>query len=560
MNRAVLGINAYSHDAGAALIVDGRLVFASSEERFTRIKHTPVFPSRAIRAALHHAGLEPGDLDAVAFPWRRDMARIRKALYVLRRLPRSLAFLRERQEGLSPRLEFLRGVAGLADDLKEIGIVAPVHHIDHHLAHAVQAHRFGPADNAALLTVDGMGEWTAAAIWQAAGDRPTLLRSRSFPHSVGKFYSAITQHLGFRPESGEGKTMGLAPYGRDRLVDAMRTILQPDAERLYRVDLDAFDYPWGRARMTGDAFAEQFGPARGPHDPLEAGHQDLAFAAQVVLEEVMLEVARRLREKTGAKHLGLAGGTFLNCVLNARLRDEAGFATQFVFPAAGDAGAAAGAAAWVARMPRTELTNVYLGEAFGAGRIDQALEGRRFEIAGDPADVAAEALAKGQLVGWFSGRMEFGPRALGARSILADARDPEVHDRLNRTVKFREDFRPLAPAALLHKAAEWFEGVTPSPFMLETFQVREKFRQRIPSVVHVDGSARVQTVAEGDGHPAFLRLLERFEARTGVPLVVNTSFNVRGEPIVRTPEEALDLFERTALDLLVIEDRVLTKR
>jgi carbamoyltransferase len=281
---------------------------------------------------------------------------------------------------------------------------------------------------------------------------------------------------------------------------------------------------------------------------------------QAVLEETVLGMARRLRERTGASHLGLAGGLFLNCILNGRLAREAGFDSLYVFPAAGDAGAAAGAAAWVAGLERRTLRHAYLGDAGDdPATVARALGDRPHRVAADPAAVAAEALAAGRIVGWFSGRMEFGPRALGARSILADPRSPGIKDRLNAKVKFREAFRPFAPAVLEEAAGEWFADARPSPFMLLAFAARDRAREEVPGVVHVDGSARVQTVGRDDGHPAFRRLLEAFSARTGVPIVLNTSFNVRGEPIVRTPEEALACFDRTGMDLLVLGDRVVEK-
>ncbi len=550
-NRAVLGLNAYSHDAAVALVVDGRLVFAAEEERYDRTRHSAAFPREAIQAALAHAGLAPKDIDRVAFCWRKDMARARKALYVMSGLPFTLPFLRERPAGLPPRLAYLRSVKNLPRDLADAGIRAPVEYVDHHLAHAVQAHRFGPADDAAILTADGMGEWTATATWRAGRDGLVRLAERSYPQSLGKVYAAVTQHLGFSPDADEGKTMGLAPYGRPTLLDAFREIVRPDPLHLYRIDLKAFAYPRGRTAMAGEAFARRFGAARQPETPIEPRHEDLAYAVQAVLEETLLDVARRLE----GRHLCLAGGLFLNCALNGRLAREAGFESVSIFPAAGDAGAAAGAAARVAGMERAEFRDAMLGDAFDAKAIDTALGDHPRRIA-DPAATAAETLANGKVVGWFQGRMEFGPRALGARSILADPRDPGIKDRLNREVKFREGFRPFAPSVLEEALGDWFLSPRPSPFMLLTFPVRR--RAEIPGVVHVDGSARVQTVSR-DVQP-FRGLIEAFAARTGVPLVLNTSFNVRGEPIVRTPAEAIRCFERSGMDVLVMGDRVLEKR
>ncbi len=557
-NRVVLGLNAYSHDAGAALFLDGRLVFAAEEERFDATKHSPAFPRGAIAAALRFAGLEPRDIDQVAFCWKRGMGRGRKFAYVLRRFPRSLPFLRERPAGLPPRLQYLRTVRGLSRDLAALDIHAPITHVAHHRAHAAQAWLFGPADDAAILTADGMGEWTATATWHARRGELSCLARQSYPHSLGKVYAAVTQHLGFRPDSGEGKTTGLAAFGRDDLVAAFKPLVQAHPEDLYRVALDRFAYPLGKMRMAGPAFEALFGPPRAPESPLAPAHEDLAFALQRVIEDVVLAVARRLRAATGSTHLGLAGGLFLNCALNGRLRCEAGYNTVFAFPAAGDAGAAVGAGALVAGAPRVALTDVFWGDAVDATECDRALSTYPDVVVtdvDDPADWAATALANGKVIGWVQGRMEFGPRALGGRSILGDPRQATTRDHINAAVKFREGFRPLAPAVLDEEAAAWFEIDAPSPHMLFAAAAREQTRQRAPAVVHVDGTARVQTVADGP----LRAVLEGFHARTGVPILLNTSLNVRGQPIARTAQDALAVLDRSALDALVIGNRIVEK-
>ncbi len=558
-NRVVLGINAYSHDAAAVLFVDGAMVFAAEEERYDRVRHSAAFPRGAIQAALRHAGLEAGEVQQVAFCWRRDMARWNKALYVLARFPRSLPFLWERPEHMPHRVAYLSSIRGLGRDLAALGVTAPITYVPHHLAHAVQAHRFGPHDEAAVLTADGMGELTATATWSVSRDgEPRRLAQRCSPHSIGKVYAAVTQHLGFVPDADEGKTMGLAPYGRPTYLKAFGEMLHADPFGLYRVALKSFGYPMGHTTMAGPAFAAHFGPAREPEGKIEAAHEDLAFALQAVTEEVLLKIARDLKERSGHEHLGLGGGLFLNCVLNGRLAREAGFAETWNFPAAGDAGAAAGGAAYVAGAKRIELPHAYWGDAFDDSEIERALSGRGHRVA-DPAEAAAEALADGKMIAWFQGRMEFGPRALGARSILADPRDPAIKDKLNETVKFREGFRPFAPAVLQEAANDWFADGRPSPFMLLTSKVRPHAREQIPGVTHVDGTARVQTVARDNGQPEYRSLLEAFARRTGVPILLNTSLNVRGEPIARTPEEALAVFDRTALDVAVLGRYIVTK-
>ena len=321
-NSIVLGLNAYSHDAGAALLVNGQLVFAAEEERYDRVRHSAAFPRGAIAAALRHAGARPEDVHAVAFCWRKDMARLRKAFYVLARLPRSLPFLLQKPDGMPRRVTYLRSVARLEDDLRSAGVKAPVTYVDHHLAHAVCAHRFGPRDDAALLTADGMGEWTSTAAWTAQGGAPRQLDRQCYPHSLGKLYAAVTQHLGFCPDADEGKTMGLAPWGRPDLVETFRTVLQSQPKGFFRIDLKRFGYPWGHTLMGGERFERLFGPPREPESNILRRHEDLAFAAQACLEEVVLDMARRIRESSGQSHLGLAGGLFLNCVLNGRLARE----------------------------------------------------------------------------------------------------------------------------------------------------------------------------------------------------------------------------------------------
>lgn len=558
----VLGVHAFGHDAAAALLVDGVLVFAASEERYDRRRFSAAFPARAIAAALGHAGLAPADVDLVAFPWTRGMARGRKALHVLRGLPRSLAFLREPPDHVvGDRRGYLRAMASLPARLREAGLRAPVVRVPHHVAHAASAALVLPDATGAVVTADGMGEWTTAATWHVVRGRPVPLQRATYPHSAGKAYAAVTSWLGFVPEADEGKTMGLAAYGDPAAPAAAfgRSLLAPHPTRLLTVDLARFGFPWGEARLFGDAFVEALGPPRPPDAPLRPGDADLARGAQDAVEAFALGAARSALAATGAGVVGLAGGLFLNCRMNGRLARELPAAVH-PFPVAGDAGAAVGAAAWAhvraTGRPAAPLTTLRLGDAPRPEEVAAALG------ADDPGPTAPDALLDavaacidaGNLVGVCRGRGEAGPRALGGRSVLARADDPAVRDRLNRH-KGREAWRPVAPVLAAEDVGRWFEPAWPSPWMILTLTARPAARTGpLRGAVHVDGTARVQTVT-ADGEPFLHGLLRRL-APHGHAAVLNTSLNRRGEPIVRTAAEALAAARASRLDALVLEDRL----
>ncbi|MEL6445572.1 MAG: carbamoyltransferase [Bacteroidota bacterium] len=603
----ILGLSCYYHDSAACLVRDGQIVAAASEERFSRRKHDPEFPAQATAYVLREAGLTPADLDAVAF-YDKPFQKFERLLEsYLAYAPRGLrSYLQAmplwiKQKLWIPeivkdellKLEHATGNADFEKDDLSFTFVYP----EHHESHAASAFFPSPFEAAAFLTVDGVGEWATTSWGTGRGNRIAIEAEVHFPHSLGLLYSAFTYFCGFRVNSGEYKLMGLAPYGEPRFVDTIREhLIDLKDDGSFRLHMDAFEYVSG-LRMTGRRFAELFGgPRRAPESPLTQREMDLARSVQAVTEDALLRMARHVHAETGMPNLCLAGGVALNCVANGRILRESPFERVWIQPAAGDAGGALGAAlmAWHhwADQPRTVGTSdamqgSYLGPAFSDADIQTALDavfdGEAFEgtkpydhvgLDAIPARTAA-LLAEGQTVGWFQGRMEFGPRALGHRSILADPRGREVQRRVNVQIKFRESFRPFAPSVLAERSADYF-GLKPddasaeSPYMLLVGPVLgaeiegqgldrlQHIQSRVPAVTHVDGSARVQTVDPARS-PLYHALLQAFEAETGCPVLVNTSFNVRGEPIVCTPEDALRCFLHTDMDTLVLGPVLLTK-
>ena len=564
----VLGISAFYHDSAAALLRDGELVAAAEEERFTRRKHTAEFPVHAIRYCLQQAAVGPAELDYVGF-YEKPLVKFERILTsTLATWPRSFGqFRRAMPVWLRQKLYIKR----LIRKSLGLGRGQPILFLDHHLSHAASAFLASPFEEAAVLTADALGEWTTTAVGYARGSEIVLEREVRFPHSLGLFYSAVTAYLGFRVNDAEWKVMGLAPYGEDRFRAQMDELLQVRPDGSYRLNMRYFAHHHSARSIFNGHFVRLLGrPPRLPGEPLEDFHRDLASSAQKKLEEALLAIARQLHRDHPSANLVLAGGVALNSCANYRLLAETPFENLFIPPAAGDSGGALGTALYI--------TNTILGEPrrcvmrhahFGPGYAEEdirrelsalGLTCRRTE---DEAELAAETarlLREGKIVGWFQGRMEFGPRALGARSILADPTRPQAKDEVNRRVKFREEFRPFAPSVPRERAAEYFEMPTPaSPFMLLVVPVRPEKRPLIPAVTHVDGTARLQTV-DRETHPLFHRLLMEFGRRSGVPVLLNTSFNVRGEPIVATPQDALSCYFRTGLDALVIGPFILTEK
>jgi carbamoyltransferase len=589
----VLGVSAYYHDSAAALVAGGVPLAAAQEERFTRRRHDPGFPAHAVASCLREAGLRLDELAAVAF-YEDPALKFRRVLATwLATAPRGFpVFRRAFPEWAGWKRRALDDVRARLRNLAPGQRLPPVVAHRHHASHAASAFFPSPYPSAAVLCVDGVGEWETTTLWHGRGTELVPLAHLRFPHSLGMLYSAFTYFCGFKVDSGEYKLMGLAPYGTPRYATLIRErLIDVKADGSFRLDLRYFTFQYGRT-MVGQAFEELFGgPRRTPEGPLTEREFDLAASVQQVTEEVLLRLARTALERTGERRLCLAGGVALNCVANGRLVADGVCDELWVQPAAGDAGGALGAALAESHgrgAPRAHVergTDAMAGALLGPGcserEIEEFLTRRGYPAVRLPERELAERvsaeLAAGRVVGWFQGRMEFGPRALGNRSILADPRDPGMQSTLNLKTKFRESFRPFAPAVLAEDAKDWFDLAQESPYMLLTAQVAAARRLRcptgdttgtnllrvprstIPAVTHVDGSARVQTVT-AEHNPRFHALLTAFRDRTGCPVLVNTSFNVRGEPIVCDAAQAYACFMRTRIDLLVLGDFLLVKR
>jgi len=534
------------------------------EERFRRVKHYAGFPAFAMDACLAAGGLTLSDLDVVAFFWNPAIHAATPSWRMSATPRHHLEFLYDLPNHLLPRLgpapEAMEQVFHLGGG-RRLRVV----YVTHHLAHAAAALFTSAHDRAAILTVDGYGERDATVIWRAEGTRFERVWTREFPQSLGSFYAAFTQYLGFKPNSGEGKLMGLASYGTPRYLDDVHRMLRATADG-YELDLSYFSFYLERPARYSERLVEALGPPREPEGPILARHQDIAASAQAALEEVLLHLVRIAREKTGLDTLCMSGGVTLNCSANGRLVRSGLFERYFFQPAASDAGSALGAALYVEHVlggrPRGEpsLLLDYLGPSHSPDEVRATLErgGIRYETLSDPLGVAARLLARGYVGSVFFGAAEFGPRALGHRSTLADPRDPRMKDHLNARVKFRESFRPYAPSVLEEAAQDYFEGCTVSPFMLRVFPTRAERRNEAGAVTHVDGGARVQTVSAAQ-EPRYHALIEAFRRETGTPLVLNTSFNIRGEPIVNSPADAVKCYLTTGMDFLLIEDFLLRK-
>ncbi len=589
--RHVLGISAYYHDAAAALLRDGEILCAAQEERFTRKKNDPDFPAQAAQFCLRHAGLSAAQLDAVAFYDKPIMKFARLLDTYLAVAPGGWrTFPSVLSNWLGEKLDLRKAIRAALPGLSP---GCQVLFTEHHQSHAASAFYPSPFEEAAILTIDGVGEWATTTICRGRGAEIAMLRELRFPHSLGLVYSTFTDYCGFRINSGEYKLMGLAPYGAAVFADAIRRELmdiKPDGS--FRLNLDYFDF-LGGTTMSNPRFHQLFGgPPRRPEEKIEQRHMDAARSIQVVTEEIMLSLARHARELTGMRNLCLAGGVALNCVANGLILREKIFDRIWIQPAAGDAGGALGAAlaVWYSQKPvppprrlnadgADSMQASLLGPGYSDAEIGEMLRahGAVYRKLDRNAllETTVELLEAEKVVGWFQGRMEFGPRALGGRSILGDARSPKMQSVMNLKVKFRESFRPFAPIVLRERAADYFELDVESPYMLLVAPVKKELRQplpegvkgldllkaprsTLPAVTHVDYSARIQTVRRED-NPLLHDLLSRFDAATGCGVLVNTSFNVRGEPIVCTPDDAYRCFMNTEMDYLVLGSFVIER-
>jgi carbamoyltransferase len=583
----ILGLSAFYHDSAACLVRDGEIIAAAQEERFTRKKHDFNFPTNAVRYCLQEGGIEAAKLDFVAFYDKPFIKFERLLTTYLAYAPRGLrSFILAMPLWLKSKLwmkEYIK---------KELGYEGKIIFPEHHESHAASAFYPSPYKEAAILTIDGVGEWCTASYGVGRGNEIELFAELKFPHSLGLLYSAFTYFTGFKVNSGEYKLMGLAPYGEPKYVDViLNELIDLKEDGSFKMNMKYFNYCAGLT-MTNDRFAKLFGgPPRKPESKLTQREMDLARSIQEVTEEIMLRMSRHVHKETKMKHLVLAGGVALNCVGNGRILREGPFADIWIQPAAGDAGGALGAAlyAWYRYLGNTRQVRndgrdlqrgSCLGPVFGNAEIEAFLQAKNISYkqlsdAEIPATIA-ELIAREKVIGWFQGRMEFGPRALGSRSIVGDARSPKMQSVMNLKIKFRESFRPFAPSVLAEQVSDYFQLDRESPYMLLVAPVLEKWRtgetddgaigidklkvarSAIPAVTHVDYSARIQTVHKED-HPLFYEMIKAFRDQSGCPVIINTSFNVRGEPIVCTPEHAYTCFMRTNMDYLIMGHCLLDK-
>lgn len=585
----ILGLSCFYHDSAACILVDGKLIAAAQEERFTRIKHDAAYPDKAIAYCLKEAGITGKDLDLVAF-YDKPFLKFERILET------HLAFA---PKGLRAFLEavpvWIKQKLWIKETLREkLGFEGKILFPEHHQSHTASAFYPSPFQEAAILTMDGVGEWTTTSYGAGHGNHVEILGEIRFPHSLGLLYSAFTYYTGFKVNSGEYKVMGLAPYGKPVYKDIiLKELIDLKEDGSFKMNMKYFDYCAG-LRMTNARFDQLFGgPRRKPESRVTQREMDLARSVQEVTEEVMIRMANHVRKETGMKNLCLSGGVALNCVGNGKILRECGYEDIWIQPAAGDAGSAVGAAYFVwhhyLNKPRSVLRNgdamsgAYLGPSFAADEIENFLKKndipyRKLTDLEIPETIA-DLIAQEKVIGWFEGRMEFGPRALGGRSIIGDARSPKMQETMNLKIKFRESFRPFAPTVLEEKSSQYFEFNHKSPYMLLVAPVAQKIRREmsseeikkegiellnvsrssIPAVTHVDYSARIQTVNKDD-HGLYYQIVKKFDEKYGCPVIINTSFNVRGEPIVCSPEDAWRCFMRTHMDYLIMGNFLLDKK
>lgn len=573
----ILGINAWHGDSAACLVVDGKLVAAIEEERIRRVKHWAGFPSEAIRFCLDYANLKVSEIDHVAIGRNPSAHLHKKILFSLQRRP-SFSSIKDRLANMG-KVRDLRKIIGAALDVDPAQIKAEFHNVEHHRAHMASSFFLSPFDDAACLTIDGFGDFVSTMFGFGRDNGLDIDQWVDFPHSMGLFYTACTQYIGFTRYGDEYKVMGLAPYGEPEYLDALREIIPLRDDGKFELNLDYFihhskgvDMQWenGSPEMGpvySDAWVRRFGPARVHGEPLEQKHKNLARSLQVMAEEVYFHALNHLARMHPVPRLCLAGGCAYNSVANGKIFERTPFTDLYIHPAAGDAGTAVGAAYWIWHQhlgrPRDfRLEHAYLGPEFDDGEIRGALDraGLDYEWVEDEGDLVqrtVERIVAGEVVGWFQGRAEWGPRALGNRSIVVDPRHPDMKDILNARIKRREAFRPFAPSILEEASGEYFEESYPVPYMLQVYKIRPEKRAELPAVTHHDGTGRLQTVSR-DSNPLYYRLIRTFGEATGTPVLLNTSFN-ENEPVVNLPDEAIDCYRRTKMDTLVVGKAYLHK-
>ncbi len=560
----ILGISCYYHDSAVTLIKDGEVVFAAQEERYTRKKHDDRLPKSAVEQALKFAGITINDISAVGF-YEKPLLKFFDRLIptYIKVWPRGfVSYHKAMQEWIHRKMWIPQNIK------KELKYKGPVYYVPHHESHAASAYYVSGFKDAAVVTVDGVGEWATTTIGKGDGTELKLLKEIHFPHSLGLLYSAITYYIGFKVNSAEYKVMGLAPYGEPKYMDQMRKLIDVKPDGSFELDMSYFNYEYG-LRMTGKKIETLFGqPTRTPESSLEQFHKDVARSLQEITEEIMLKLAAHAKKLCPSDNLCLAGGVALNCVANGIILRSGLYKNIFIQPAAGDAGGALGVALCIwhrtfkgARTAKME--HVYLGNEYSNDETETFLKAQNLPYkklgAQELIETVSSLLEGTNVIGWFQGRMEFGPRSLGNRSIIADARNKANWQKVNLKIKFRESFRPFAPTVLEDKASQWFDLNVESPYMLLVADTLKDKRGQIPAVTHVDGTARIQTVRR-DQNPKYYDLISTFEKKTGCPVIINTSFNVRGEPIVESPKDALNCFLSTHMDYLVLGNCVVDKK
>ncbi|MEX0618659.1 MAG: carbamoyltransferase C-terminal domain-containing protein [Pseudohongiellaceae bacterium] len=557
----ILGVNYFFHDTSACLVKDGELLLALEEERFSREKHTWKFPSNAVKKCFEISGVSPEEVDHVAVSINPAKDMMKKLVYAGKLFSQSGPFVKhEFLRTWSRQREFNAWLEDTWPEQKPV-----VHMVDHHLAHVVGSYLVSPYEKAALLSMDGSGEWSTTWLGEIDGNEVTCYSESLFPNSLGSFYEAATQFCGFRPNYDEGKTMGLAPFGDAGTFETqMGKLVSVDEHGGVFIDLSYFSYQNAGNNRLGQKYVETFGAERNG-GPIEKYHENVAAAAQRVLEDRVLEMCRVLEKRSSADYLVIAGGVALNSVMNGRILRETRFKDLYVMPAAGDNGTCIGAAYYVHNVKlgndkRYVHSNPFLGTEYGDEAIEATLREckLRYEKVDDICMEVARRLHEGEIIGWFQGRMEIGPRALGARSILADPTRAHMKDKINAEVKHREAYRPFAPSAIVEEHRKYFDIEVEAPFMLKVCQVREEYKSRLPAITHVDGSARLQTVSS-ETHNTYHRLISEFGKLSGIPVVLNTSFNIMGEPMVESPLHAVRCFFSTGLDSLAIGSYLVRK-